>query len=74
MATPMITRPPRRLSRALCKAGRICSTCCIPPRAVMSYGTDVAEVFLRAAAYVNRILSPAICQCKHHGLPKLVTN
>src|SRR5215469_159977 len=30
----------------------------------MSYGTDVAEVFLRAAAYVNRILSPAICQCK----------
>ena len=31
---------------------------------LMSYGTDVAEVFLRAAAYVNRILSPAICQCK----------
>jgi hypothetical protein len=29
---------------------------------LMSYGTDVAEVFLRAA--VNRILSPAICQCK----------
>jgi putative tryptophan/tyrosine transport system substrate-binding protein len=23
---------------------------------LMSYGTDVAEVFLRAAAYVNRIL------------------
>ena len=34
---------------------------------LMSYGTDVAEVFRQAAAYVDRILkgkSPPTCRCK----------